>query len=172
MVNDLLDLAKIEAGRISISPAWFEMVDLFAALRGMFKPLLTSEAVSLVFEEPVNFRGSTRTTKSSRRSPQLYLECSEIHCHRRSAGLRPRRSTSRGSVFLLPTPGIGIAPEYHAAVFEDFVQVDSPLQRKWREPGLGPVAQQENGDSARRRSRHDQRTWRGIDVFSHHSNSL
>jgi len=41
MINDLLDLAKIEAGRISISPAWFEMVDLFAALRGMFEPLLT-----------------------------------------------------------------------------------------------------------------------------------
>src|SRR5262249_20678555 len=37
MVNDLLDLAKVEAGRVTISPAWFEMVDLFSALRGMFK---------------------------------------------------------------------------------------------------------------------------------------
>ena len=36
MVDDLLDLAKIEAGRITISPAWFDMLDLFAALRGMF----------------------------------------------------------------------------------------------------------------------------------------
>ncbi|MGE3779848.1 MAG: histidine kinase dimerization/phospho-acceptor domain-containing protein, partial [Pirellulaceae bacterium] len=54
LVNDLLDLAKIEAGRISISAAWFEMVDLFAALRGMFKPLLTSDAVSLVFVEPID----------------------------------------------------------------------------------------------------------------------
>src|SRR3954471_9149915 len=44
MVNDLLDLAKVEAGRITISPAWFEMVDLFAALRGMFKPIITSES--------------------------------------------------------------------------------------------------------------------------------
>ncbi len=54
MVNDLLDLAKIEAGRVSISPEWFEMVDLFAALRGMFKPLLTSSDVSLIFEEPTD----------------------------------------------------------------------------------------------------------------------
>ena len=54
MVNDLLDLAKIDAGRISISPQWFEMVDLFAALRGMFKPVLTNRAVILVFEEPID----------------------------------------------------------------------------------------------------------------------
>src|SRR3954471_5622718 len=54
MVNDLLDLAKVEAGRITVSPAWFEMVDLFAALRGMFKPILTTDTVTLIFEEPVD----------------------------------------------------------------------------------------------------------------------
>ncbi|MGE3773522.1 MAG: sensor histidine kinase, partial [Gammaproteobacteria bacterium] len=48
MVNDLLDLAKLEAGRISVSPAWFDMVDLFSALRGMFKPILQAHAVDLV----------------------------------------------------------------------------------------------------------------------------
>src|ERR1700678_2215477 len=52
MVDDLLDLAKVEAGRVSISPEWFEMVDLFSALRGMFKPIVASGAVSLIFEEP------------------------------------------------------------------------------------------------------------------------
>ena len=52
MVDDLLDLAKVEAGPIDISPAWFEMVDLFSALRGMFKPVLTNPEVTLIFEEP------------------------------------------------------------------------------------------------------------------------
>ena len=56
MVDDLLDLAKVEAGRVTISPAWFEMVDLFSALRGMFKPILSSDSVSLVFEEPIGVR--------------------------------------------------------------------------------------------------------------------
>src|ERR1700722_5979373 len=51
MVDDLLDLAKVEAGRISISPEWFEMVDLFSALRGMFKPIVGTGNVSLIFEE-------------------------------------------------------------------------------------------------------------------------
>ena len=54
MVNDLLDLAKVEAGRIIISPAWFEMLDLFSALRGMFKPIVNSQSVDLIFEQPDN----------------------------------------------------------------------------------------------------------------------
>src|SRR5699024_6776403 len=35
MVNDQLDLAKVEAGRIDIAAEWFDMVDLFVTLRGM-----------------------------------------------------------------------------------------------------------------------------------------
>src|ERR1700733_8048477 len=50
MVDDLLDLAKVDAGRISISPEWFEMVDLFSALRGMFKPIVATGDVALIFE--------------------------------------------------------------------------------------------------------------------------
>lgn len=52
MVDDLLDLAKIEAGRVSISPAWFDMLDLFSALRGMFRPIVEGSPIDLIFEEP------------------------------------------------------------------------------------------------------------------------
>lgn len=136
MVDDLLDLARIEAGRISISPAWFEMVDLFAALRGMFKPLLQSDAVNLIFEEPQDL-------------PRIYTDDKKLSQILRNFISNALKFTPRGEVrisgcregecamFSVADTGIGIAPEYHESVFNDFVQVDSPLQRKWRGSGLG-----------------------------------
>src|SRR6185436_4159384 len=53
IVNDLLDLAKVEAGKIEVRPAPFEVQALFGALRGMLRPLLMNHSsLSLVFEEP------------------------------------------------------------------------------------------------------------------------
>src|SRR5580693_1887098 len=52
MVNDLLDLAKVEAGKIRIRPKRFEVHELFSALKGMLKPLLAdNNSVDLSFEE-------------------------------------------------------------------------------------------------------------------------
>ena len=51
LVNDLLDLAKIEAGKVEIRPGEFEVATLFSALRGMLRPLLLSSTVNLVFDE-------------------------------------------------------------------------------------------------------------------------
>ena len=68
MVNDLLDLAKIEAGRISVSPDWFDMFDFFAALRGMFRPIVDTDAVDLIFEEPV---GAVRLYTDDRKLAQI-----------------------------------------------------------------------------------------------------
>jgi signal transduction histidine kinase len=137
MVNDLLDLAKVEAGRITISPAWFAMVDLFAALRGMFKPILTSEAVTLTFEEPVDVtRVYTDNANLSQILRNFIANALKFTPHgevRVSA-----RAGDAGTVtFAVADSGIGIDPKYHAAIFEDFVQVDSPIQKRFRGTGLG-----------------------------------
>ena len=137
MVNDLLDLAKIEAGRVAISPAWFEMVDLFAALRGMFKPILDRDSVSLVMDEPV---GVPRVFTDDKKLSQIlrnfisnalkFTQEGEVHVTARS-------EDGRTVTFSVTDTGIGIAPEHHAAIFEDFVQVDSPIQKRLRGTGLG-----------------------------------
>jgi len=137
MVDDLLDLAKIEAGRVEISPAWFEMVDLFSALRGMFRPVLTNPDLTLVFEEPAGL-------------PRLYTDDRRLSQILRNFISNALKFTTHGEVrvsaeslpgawvrFTVADTGIGIAPEYHAAVFDDFSQVDSPVQKRLRGTGLG-----------------------------------
>lgn len=137
MVDDLLDLAKIEAGRISISPAWFDMFDLFSALRGMFRPIVDASAVDLIFEEPKGL-------------PRLYTDDKKLAQILRNFISNSLKFTTRGEVrvsarlegtdkvrFAVSDTGIGIAAELYGALFEDFSQVDSPLQKRLRGTGLG-----------------------------------
>jgi len=137
MVNDLLDLAKVEAGRITISPAWFEMLDLFSALRGMFKPIVNSQSVDLIFEEPHNV-------------PKLYTDHTKLSQILRNFISNALKFTPKGWVrvtaqfhppdlvtFSVMDTGIGIAKENQKELFNDFVQLNSPIQKRLRGTGLG-----------------------------------
>lgn len=137
MVSDLLDLAKIEAGRVSISPGWFEMVDLFSALRGMFKPLLTSDAVNLVFDEPEDVPRIFTDDKKLSQVLRNYISNALKFTEHGEVRIGAWREPDDFVTFSVADTGIGIAKEHQTAIFEDFSQIDSPLQRKWRGTGLG-----------------------------------
>jgi signal transduction histidine kinase len=137
MVNDLLDLAKVEAGRITISSAWFEMVDLFSALRGMFKPIVTTDDVSLVFEEPRDVpRIYSDNAKLSQILRNFISNALKFTLHG-EVRVSARAADGGRVVFSVADTGIGIPKEFHGALFEDFVQVDSPIQKRLRGTGLG-----------------------------------
>jgi len=51
VLADLLDLAKVEAGKVEVRPIEFEATNLFAALRGMLRPLLLNQSLDLVFDD-------------------------------------------------------------------------------------------------------------------------
>jgi signal transduction histidine kinase len=137
MVDDLLDLAKVDAGRISISPELFEMVDLFSALRGMFKPIVGSGAVSLIFEE-------------TNVIPRIYTDDKKLSQILRNFISNALKFTSEGEVrvsamlvdndrveFAVSDTGIGIAKEHLPALFSDFVQIDTRIPKRLRGTGLG-----------------------------------
>ncbi|HEY9239084.1 MAG TPA: ATP-binding protein [Burkholderiaceae bacterium] len=137
MVNDLLDLAKVEAGRVEINSAWFEMVDLFSALRGMFRPVLVNPDVTLVFEEP---QGVDRLFSDDRKLAQIlrnFISNALKFTVQGSVRISATRNDDASVTFAVADTGIGIAPEAHHAIFQDFAQVDSPLQKRLRGTGLG-----------------------------------
>ena len=89
LVNDLLDLAKVEAGKLEVRPRPFTVTELFGALRGVMKPLQQNDAVDLIFEEPCGLPGAVHRRSQGRADPaQPGLQRAEIHRTRRGPGVR------------------------------------------------------------------------------------
>jgi signal transduction histidine kinase/DNA-binding response OmpR family regulator len=136
LVNDLLDLAKIEAGKVEVRPARFEVHELFSALRGMLRPLLAAEAIDLVFEDasgvPAMVTDESKVSQIVRNFISNALKFTEQGTVTVGARLE-----GESVVFSVTDTGIGIAPEDQKMIFEEFTQVPSPMQRKVKGTGLG-----------------------------------
>ena len=138
IVNDLLDIAKVEAGKIDVRPAAFEVAGLFGALRGMLRPLLVNQSLSLIFEEPDGI-------------PPLHTDESKVSQVLRNFISNALKYTERGHVrvtadltadrtsveFRVADTGIGIPERDLSRIFDEFVQIENPLQRRVKGTGLG-----------------------------------
>ncbi|GJG86928.1 sensor histidine kinase [Gemmatimonadetes bacterium T265] len=140
LVNDLLDLAKIEAGRVELRIAEFTAADLLAALRGVCRPLVPGDAVALRIDEPEPL---TLLTDEGRLSQVL-----------RNLVGNALKFTDSGEVHVATTldaddvvhvrvrdTGIGIRAADQERVFDEFTQVEGAHQRRVKGTGLGlPLA--------------------------------
>lgn len=135
MVNDLLDLAKVEAGRLEVRPKAFDVEDLFGALRGMLKPLLVDSSLNLVFETPD--------------VPSLYTDEQKVSQILRNFISNAIKFTPRGEVrvsarevgsfieFSVSDTGIGISESDQRIIFEEFAQIENSMQKRVKGTGLG-----------------------------------
>ena len=138
LVDDLLDLAKIEAGKIEVRPTEFTARDLFSALRGMLRPLLVTESVQLRFDDVSGL-------------PPLHTDEAKLSQILRNFISNALKFTERGEVrvfasydagagtvtFGVADTGVGIAREDHERIFEEFSQIEGPLQGRVKGTGLG-----------------------------------
>ena len=138
LVNDLLDLAKVEAGKVEVKSVRFTVASLFGALRGALKPLLTSPSVELTFdaadEIPELITDEAKVAQILRNLISNALKFTESGEVRASARYCAEDGTA---VFTVRDTGVGIAPEDRDRIFEEFSQVDNRLQKKVRGTGLG-----------------------------------
>ncbi len=138
LVNDLLDIAKIEAGKTVVTPEEFHVEDLFSALRGMLRPLLVNPAVELVFETseglPLLHTDEGKLSQILRNLISNAIKFTEKGQIRVSARLA---DGGKNVLFSVSDTGVGIAAEHLEHIFEEYYQVDSPLQKKAKGTGLG-----------------------------------
>jgi signal transduction histidine kinase len=135
LVNDLLDLAKAEAGRVE--PEWSE-VDLralFGQLRGTLRPLATRPEVAFVVEEPSvpTVRTDevllTRVLRNLLTNAIKFTAAGEIR-------LAVRR-VAEDVEFTVADTGTGIPAELHERIFEEFYQVPGRPALSGKGTGLG-----------------------------------
>jgi signal transduction histidine kinase len=138
MVDDLLDLAKIEAGKVDVRVERFMVADMFGTLRGLLRPLLGGSAVVLTFHEPapqlalVSDQGKlSQILRNFISNAIKYTEQGEIVVR---ASLLPEQGMMHFSV---ADSGLGIAAADQAFIFEEFSQVENRLQTRVKGTGLG-----------------------------------
>ena len=138
LINDILDLSKIEAGHIEIQPAPVLTERLANDMQKVFQPIADERGLALEIERDANCPVTIETDR---------MRLEQVLKNLLSNALK---FTERGSVRLSFSPvgedrlaikvadtGIGIAKEQQASIFEAFQQADGTISRKYGGTGLG-----------------------------------
>lgn len=139
MVNDLLDLAKIEAGKIEVRVSEFSIASLFGALRGMFRPIMPNHPnVELVIEPPPESLPlmSTDEGKVSQVLRNLISNGLKF-TERGTVTVRAEECGDEQITFAVRDTGPGISPQDQQKLFHDFTQLDSVAKKGIKGTGLG-----------------------------------
>jgi len=136
LVNDLLDFSKVESGKLTVDAENCSLDEIFAGLRGMFRPLVLNPDVQLSFDAcddiPVLYTDEGKVSQILRNFVSNALKFTE------SGEINVRARYEGGKIFIsVQDSGIGIPPENHQLIFEEYSQVKNVLQRKSKGTGLG-----------------------------------
>lgn len=142
VINDILDFSKLEAGQMRLE-------------QHQFNPAQLAQEVALTFESRAQEKGIALFARTDPSTPQtLWGDSFRLKQIAMNLVSNALKFTQQGSIIISLSParstddytnlqltvsdtGIGIAPEYHKAIFEDFTQADASVSRKYGGSGLG-----------------------------------
>jgi len=136
LINDVLDISKIEAGQMKVEPAPFSLPDLIAEVVGVARPLAEKKGLELRVEVSAD-AGTLHSDR--RRVGQVLMNLLSNAVKFTAAGRIDIRAALDGDSAILSVAdtGIGMAPEDLAKLFVPFQQIDSGLTRNYEGTGLG-----------------------------------
>jgi signal transduction histidine kinase/CheY-like chemotaxis protein len=136
LVGDLLDIAKIEAGKLVVAPSEVSIAELFSSLRAQLRPLIQPGAVDLRFVcSPELVRMRTDEDKVIQILRNLISNALKFT----PAGevVVCAEAQDAYAVFEVRDSGVGIAAADLDRIFDEFVQIPGALQRERHGTGLG-----------------------------------
>jgi signal transduction histidine kinase/CheY-like chemotaxis protein len=138
LVNDLLDLARVEAGKTVITPAEFSIADLFSTLRGMLRPLLPGDAVALIFEEAGDLPNVISDEGKVSQILRNFISNALKFTQRGEVRIWAEHDKAEDTItFRVRDTGIGIEPKDIEVIWQEFGQIPSALQGRVKGTGLG-----------------------------------
>lgn len=137
LINDILDLSKIEAGHIEVRPETVSLTRLAADLRQTFDPVAGERGLNFAID--IAGGGPPAITTDRQRLEQILknlLSNAFKFTEQGGVTLRIARAGDRLSLAVADT-GIGVSSVQHQAIFEAFRQADGTINRKYGGTGLG-----------------------------------
>ena len=138
LINDILDLSKIEAGAVEIHPEPTATRTIVEALTRTFQPMATEKRLEFTVDV-MPLTPETIDTDAQRLQQILTNLLSNAFKFTEHGGvvLRVAPHGSNHVSFEVRDTGVGIAPEQHAVIFEAFRQADGSTHRQFGGTGLG-----------------------------------
>ncbi|HEX7816197.1 MAG TPA: response regulator [Dyella sp.] len=138
LINDILDLSKIEAGHIDLAAEPIEVDAVLQRLRETFEPLCTNKQLTLELSRtpgtPANIVGDfqrlMQILKNLLANAVKFTDMGKV-------SLRVEATDAERIRYIVCDTGIGIEPDQTQAIFEAFRQADGSTSRKFGGTGLG-----------------------------------
>lgn len=139
IVNDILDIAKIEAGKLKLSPQRVELRPLFEQVLAVVSVQVEEKKLKLVDETAGRTLPPVRADENRLRQVLINLLGNAVKFTAQGAiTLRAHTDRVPGHVLVeVQDTGIGVPAEQQAVLFEKFKQVDSSFTRRHGGSGLG-----------------------------------
>jgi len=138
IINEILDISRIEAGRMPLQRSKFNVPDLLSEARAELEPIILRSKLTVTINVPRNF-GPIVADRQKVKQILLNLISNALKfTHQGEVVIRARRSAKDRTVMLsVADTGIGIAAADQQKIFEDFRQLDNSPTRAYGGTGLG-----------------------------------
>ncbi len=150
LINEILDLSKIESGKMEVSPETLDLADIIEELRQKFSQTAKEKGLSLILElaeiESGTFNSDrqkliqilSNLLSNSLKFTEQGSVTVEIKTADQTTGfLSSGKNQGKTLAFVVSDTGIGIPPEKQKMIFEAFQQADGTTRRKYGGTGLG-----------------------------------